>query len=226
MSKDRSRLQQLLAHRFDQAGLLQTALTHRSYGTPHNERLEFLGDGLLNASVADLLYRQFPDLPEGDLSRLRANLVRQDSLHRIAVRLGLGEELLLGEGEKKSGGSQRPSILADALEAILGAVYLDAGFEATHALVSRLFLAEIDRIDPRRDAKDAKTRLQEHLQGRRLPLPTYTVVKTLGEAHAQLFQVRCDVPALGHSALGEGTSRRLAEQGAAAAVLTLIETSE
>lgn len=226
MSKDRSRLQQLLAYRFNQAGLLQTALTHRSYGTPHNERLEFLGDGLLNASVADLLYRQFPDLPEGDLSRLRANLVRQDSLHRIALHLGLGEELLLGEGEKKSGGSQRPSILADALEAILGAVYLDAGFEATHALVSRLFLAEIDRIDPRRDAKDAKTRLQEYLQGRRLPLPTYTVVKTLGEAHAQLFQVRCDVPALGHSALGEGTSRRLAEQGAAAAVLTLIETSE
>lgn len=226
MAKDRSRLQQALGHRFAQAGLLQTALTHRSYGTPHNERLEFLGDGLLNASVADFLYRQFPELPEGDLSRLRANLVRQDSLHRIAVKLKLGDELLLGEGEKKSGGDQRPSILADALEAVLGAVYLDAGFDATHALVGRLFASEIERIDPLRDAKDAKTRLQEHLQGRRLPLPTYTVVRTHGEAHAQQFEVRCDVPALSLSAIGRGSSRRLAEQVAAASILTLIEKPE
>lgn len=226
MTKSLTRLEQALGHRFSQPGLLKTALTHRSYGTPHNERLEFLGDGLLNAAVADLLFRQFPDLPEGDLSRLRANLVRQDSLHRIALRLAVGNELLLGEGEKKSGGSQRPSILADALEAAIGAVYLDAGFDAAHALVSRLFGGEIARIDPRRDAKDAKTRLQEHLQGRRLPLPAYTVVKTHGEAHAQQFEVRCEVAALGLSAIGQGGSRRLAEQEAAATVLTLIEKPE
>lgn len=226
MAKPSTRLQEALGYPFRQTALLQTALTHRSYGTPHNERLEFLGDGLLNASVADYLYRRFPELPEGDLSRLRANLVRQDSLYRIATRLSLGAELQLGEGEKKSGGQQRPSILADALEAIVGAVYLDGGFSEAHALIGRLFADEIERIDPRRDAKDAKTRLQEHLQGRRLALPTYTVIETHGEAHAQEFEVRCEVAGLRLSAVGRGTSRRLAEQQAAAHILNQLETPE
>lgn len=226
MTKARQRLQEALGYRFEHADLLQTALTHRSYGTPNYERLEFLGDGLLNATVADLLYRQFPDLHEGDLSRLRANLVRQESLHRIAQHLSLGAELLLGDGEKKSGGAGRPSILADALEAILGAVYLDGGFAHAHALVERLFKAEIERINPRRDAKDPKTRLQEYLQGRRLPLPTYTVINTHGEAHAQQFEVRCEIAGLPQTSVGRGSSRRLAEQQAAESILTLIETFE
>ena len=226
MSKGFPQLESALAHGFTQAGLLRTALTHRSYGSPNNERLEFLGDGLLNCVVADLLCARFADLSEGDLSRLRANLVRQDTLHTLAEKLAIGQYLLLGEGERRSGGQQRPSILADALEAIFGAVYLDAGFAAVHQLIARLYAPLIDAIDLRRDIKDAKTRLQEYLQGRRLPLPIYTVLDTHGEAHAQEFEVACDVARLGVRTVGRGTSRRLAEQQAAELALQSIETQK
>lgn len=223
MSKGVPQLESALAHAFKQASLLRTALTHRSFGSPNNERLEFLGDGLLNCVVADLLFARFTDLSEGELSRLRANLVRQDTLHALAEQLSIGQYLLLGEGERRSGGAQRPSILADALEAIFGAVYLDAGFSAVHELIGRLYAPLIGAIDLRREIKDPKTRLQEYLQGRRLPLPIYTVLTTHGEAHAQEFEVACEVPRLGVRTVGRGTSRRIAEQQAADVALQSIE---
>jgi len=216
-------LERLLGHAFRDPELARQALTHRSHGTPHNERLEFLGDGLLNCAVATLLYERFPRLPEGDLSRLRAALVNQASLSAVAIRLGLGERLLLGEGELKSGGFRRPSILADALEALLGAVYLDAGFEAVRVAVERLLG---DRLESREDLplhKDPKTALQELLQGRKLQLPRYSVQRTEGEAHEQTFTVECRVDDLGVAASGSGSSRRAAEQAAAEGVLGLIE---
>ncbi len=212
-------LQQRLGHRFGQLALLDHALTHRSHGADHNERLEFLGDSVLNAAVADRVYRLLPHVPEGDLSRIRAHLVRQESLHRLALALDLSPHLRLGEGELKSGGAQRASILANALEAIIGAVYLDAGFDAASALVQRL-LADVP-LDPTQSslAKDAKTALQEWLQGRRLPVPSYRVVATLGAAHRQTFDVECAVPDRGLAERGLGGSRRAAEQAAAAAML-------
>ncbi len=210
-----SGLAKALGHRFADEGLLQMALTHRSYGTPHNERLEFLGDGLLNCVVAAELYRRFPLLPEGDLSRLRANLVRQDSLHQIARTLGIGECLRLGEGELRSGGNQRPSILADALEAVFGAIFLDGGFEAVQATVNRLYAGLYDGLLPGQATKDAKTRLQEWLQARKKPLPRYVLVETMGAAHEQRFQVACELDSPTLHVTGQGTSRRLAEQAAA-----------
>ena len=160
-----------LGHEFSDEALLRTALTHRSFGTPNNERLEFLGDGILDCVIAASLFHRFPTLPEGDLSRLRANMVRQDSLHRLALNLKLGDFLRLGEGELKSGGAQRPSILADALEALFGAIYLDAGFSAAQAVIERLYSPLLDELKPGQFQKDAKTRLQEWLQGRKKPLP-------------------------------------------------------
>jgi ribonuclease-3 len=212
-------LQQRLQHAFANPGLLKLALTHRSFSADHNERLEFLGDSVLNLAVADLLYARLTELPEGDLSRVRANLVKQDTLHRLAVVLGLPDVLLLGEGEVRSGGQKRPSILADALEAVIGAVYLDAGFAAAQALVHRLF--EAVEINPTMDAigKDPKTELQEWLQGRRMRLPLYRVVGTLGVAHRQTFDVECEVTEFGLAERGIGGSRRAAEQAAAAAML-------
>ena len=212
-------LQQRLQHEFADAGLLTRALTHRSFSADHNERLEFLGDSVLNLAVADLLYARLADLPEGDLSRVRANLVKQDTLHRLAVVLGLPDVLLLGEGEVRSGGQKRPSILADALEAVIGAVYLDAGFAAAQALVHRLFQAV--EINPTMEAigKDPKTELQEWLQGRKMKLPLYRVVGTLGVAHRQTFDVECEVTEFGLAERGIGGSRRAAEQAAAAAML-------
>jgi len=218
-------LERLLGHTFSDPELARQALTHRSHGTPHNERLEFLGDGLLNCAVATLLYERFPRLPEGDLSRLRAALVNQASLSAVASTLGLGDRLRLGEGELKSGGFRRPSILADALEALLGAVYLDAGFDAVRGAVERL-LGE--RLESREDLpvqKDPKTALQEVLQGRKLPLPRYSVQRTDGEAHEQTFTVECRVDDLGLAASGSGASRRAAEQAAAEQVLALIGPS-
>lgn len=206
--------------------MLATALTHRSYGLPNNERLEFVGDGVLNCAVADLLYRRFDGLPEGDLSRLRANLVRQDTLHRIAISLSLGDYLLLGDGELKSGGASRPSILADAVEALLGAIFLDSGFAAAQAAIARLFGPLIDAIDLSRDIKDAKTRLQECLQGSRLPLPIYSLEGTSGEQHVQDFSVSCNIPKLGILTLGRGSSRRIAEQRAAEQALTELAEQE
>ncbi len=220
--RDLSGLQRRLGHSFRDPALLRRAITHRSHAADHNERLEFICDSLLNCVVAILLYERLPTLPEGDLSRLRAGLVNQSSLFEIAQALELGDELLLGEGELKSGGFRRPSILADGFEALLGAVFLDAGFEAVRRVVEALFAGRIDRAGEAPPAKDPKTTLQENLQGRRLPLPRYVVVTVGGEAHRQVFRVECRVDELGLSAAGEGSSRRAAEQQAAEAVLALM----
>lgn len=204
-----------IGYRFNDIELLRRALTHRSYGAAHNERLEFLGDSVVNCVVALELYGRFPRLDEGELSRLRANIVNQPSLAAAAQRLGFGEHLLLGEGELRSGGARRPSMLADAVEAVVGAVFLDGGFEAARAVVRALLGDMLDTIDPVTSGKDPKTLLQEYLQARRRPLPQYAVVATRGEAHEQHFQVECVIAELGIRSLGEGASRRSAEQEAA-----------
>lgn len=218
-------LQTRLQHPFKDIALLQRAVTHRSFSADHNERLEFLGDSVLGMVIAGMLYEQLRDLPEGDLSRVRANLVRQETLHQLALELRLPEVLRLGEGESKSGGQKRPSILADALEALIGAVYLDAGFETAQALVIRLFKA-VD-INPQMQAigKDAKTELQEWLQGRKMKLPIYRVVGTLGAAHEQTFEVECEIEELNLNERGIGTSRRSGEQAAAAVMLLCIKAA-
>lgn len=208
-------IERALGYSFRDPRHLQQALTHRSFGTPHNERLEFLGDSVLNCAVAQLLYQHFPDLPEGALSRLRANLVRQQALFEIAVTLHLGEHLRLGDGEVKSGGRQRPSILADALESLFGALLLDAGFTEAARVIHALYAPHIANIDPNLSAKDAKTLLQEALQSRRLPLPDYVLVGTTGDAHAQTFRIDCVIAALNIRTQGEANSRRAAEQNAA-----------
>mgnify|MGYP001096200012 CR=1 FL=1 len=219
-----SKLTVALGHAFADRALLQTALTHRSFGLPNNERLEFIGDGVLNCVIAIALFRRYPDLAEGDLSRLRANLVRQDALHRIAVSLRLGEFLRLGEGELKSGGNQRPSILADTVEALIGAVYLDGGFESAQSVIGRLYLPLLDELNPGRVEKDAKTRLQEWLQGRKKPLPRYQVIEASGAAHEQRFEVACEIENPALRTTGQGSSRRLAEQAAADNALKALET--
>ncbi len=200
---------------FNSRDLLKQALTHRSHGAAHNERLEFLGDSILNCVIAQALYERFLDVREGDLSRLRANLVRQETLAEIAQGLGLGEQLRLGEGELKSGGFRRPSILADGLEALFGAVFIDGGFDRTRETVLRLFEPHLANLDPQHSGKDAKTTLQEFLQGRRLALPQYQLRAARGEAHAQEFEVECHIPELGITTTGHGPSRRAAEQEAA-----------
>ena len=204
--------------------LLQQALTHRSFSADHNERVEFLGDSVLNLAVAGLLYERLSELPEGDLSRVRANLVKQDTLHKLAVQLGLPQLIRLGEGEAKSGGQKRPSILADALEAVIGAVYLDGGFTKADSLVRRLF--QDVEINPHMQAigKDPKTELQEWLQGRKMNLPIYRVVGTLGAAHKQTFDVECEISEYGRAERGIGGSRRAGEQAAAAAMLAYVKT--
>ncbi len=217
-------LQQRLQHAFADPGLLGRALTHRSFSSDHNERLEFLGDSVLNLAVAGLLYERLADQAEGDLSRVRANLVKQETLHQLAVGLGLSDVIRLGEGEARSGGARRPSILADALEAVIGAVYLDAGFPAAQALVRRLFQDVEIKPQMLAAAKDPKTELQEWLQGRRMRLPVYRVAATLGAAHKQTFDVECEVPDLGKVERGIGASRRAAEQAAAAAILMALKT--
>ncbi|MFZ1898979.1 MAG: ribonuclease III [Azonexus sp.] len=210
-----STLTAALGHSFADRALLQTALTHRSFGVSNNERLEFIGDGVLNCVIAIALFRRYPDLAEGDLSRMRANLVRQDALHRLAVSLNLGDSLRLGEGELKSGGNQRPSILADAVEALIGAVYLDAGFEAAQAVIARLYLPLFDELSSGPVTKDAKTSLQEWLQGRKKPLPRYHLIEASGAAHEQRFEVACEIENPALRTTGQGSSRRLAEQAAA-----------
>ena len=206
-------LERSLGHRFANATLPTQALTHRSYGQPNNERLEFLGDSVLNCAIAALLFERFPGEDEGDLSRLRAFLVKQQALYRVAGRIGFGQWLRLGEGESRSGGFRRPSILADALEALIGAVYLDAGFDVARAMIGRLYEPELAAADPKTTGKDAKTRLQ--LQRRRLALPVYAVVATHGAAHSQTFDVECQIPKLDVSVSGAGATRRAAEQAAA-----------
>ena len=208
-------LQTAIGHRFSRPELLQQAVTHRSFGSPHNERLEFLGDSIVNCVTAIALFERFGELREGDMSRLRANLVRQEALHRLADGLKLGDYLQLGEGEMKSGGHRRPSILADALEAIFAAVFLDAGFEAAKSVIDRLYASSIASLDPARALKDPKTALQEWLQGRRMPLPKYSLADTRGEAHQQEFEVECEITGLGLKTRGIGVSRRAAEQQSA-----------
>ena len=219
MDGDLSALQDCLQHQFADPQLLVRALTHRSFSADHNERLEFLGDSVLNLAVAALLYGRLSKLPEGDLSRVRANLVKQETLHQVALGIGLPQVIRLGEGESRSGGNKRPSILADALEAVIGAVHLDAGYGPAEALVHRLF--EAVEITPQMPAaaKDPKTELQEWLQGRKMKLPIYRVAATLGAAHKQTFDVECEVPELGAVERGIGASRRAGEQAAAAAML-------
>lgn len=216
-------LQDRLRHRFQDPRLLAQALTHRSFSAEHNERLEFLGDSVLNLSVSSLLYARLKDLPEGDLSRVRANLVKQDTLHQLAIGLGLPGLLRLGEGEARSGGHKRPSILADALEAVIGAVYLDAGYAVAEALVQRLFANVEIKPEMSAAAKDPKTELQELLQGRRMKVPVYRVVGTLGAAHKQTFDVECEIAELGLVEHGIGASRRAGEQAAAAAMLLVLK---
>ena len=219
-------LQRRIGYRFTDARLLTRALTHRSFGADHNERLEFLGDAVLSLAVSGLLFERFAGSDEGDLTRVRAHLVREDSLHRAAVLLGLPEVLNLGEGEARGGGAQRASILADALEAVLGATFLDGGFDAASELVKGLFGEVIQTTDVASWSKDAKTELQEWLQARRLPVPTYRISATRGQAHAQTFEVECVVPALSLTESGEGRSRRVAEQEAARRMLEALKASD
>ncbi|MER2553482.1 MAG: ribonuclease III [Thauera sp.] len=216
------RLQARLGHVFTDPRLLQEALTHRSFGQPNNERFEFLGDSILNCVTAITLFERFGELREGELSRVRASLVRQDALHRIALELELGDCLRLGEGELKSGGNRRPSILADALEAVFAAVFLDAGFGAAQGVIDGLYRSLLAEVDPEKPSKDAKTALQEWLQARRMPVPTYTMVQVLGEAHAQEFEVACEIPKLGVRTLARGPSRRIAEQQSAELALAAV----
>lgn len=219
-------LQQRLQHMFSDPSLLQRAVTHRSFSAEHNERLEFLGDSVLNLAVSTLLYRRLQAQSEGDLSRVRANLVKEGTLHQLAKDLRLDQVLHLGEGEARSGGHQRPSILADALEAVIGAVYLDAGYAVAEALVLRLY--EAVEINPQMQAaaKDAKTALQEWLQGRKMKLPQYRVAETTGAAHNQVFHVECEIAELRQLQRGSGASRRAAEQAAAAAMLAQLKAKQ
>jgi ribonuclease-3 len=219
-------LQQRLGHRFGDPALLTRALTHRSYGADHNERLEFLGDAVLNLAVSALLYERFSGSDEGDLTRVRAHLVREDSLHRVALMLGLPTVLRLSEGEVRGGGAQRASILADAVEALIGATFVDAGFESALGVVRRLFGEVIAATEVGHWSKDAKTELQEWLQGRKLPVPAYRIAATRGQAHAQVFEVECEVAALGLVERGEGRSRRSAEQEAARRMLEVLKSSD
>jgi ribonuclease-3 len=220
--KQSEALEAALGYTFTDPTYLRQALTHRSHGSPHNERLEFLGDSVLNCVMAWLLYERFGDMREGDLSRLRANLVRQETLHQIAKGLDLGGHMFLGDGELKSGGHRRPSILADTLEALFGAVLLDGGFDRAHAVIAGLYAPLLAEVETSMPGKDPKTALQEHLQGQRHARPEYVLLATRGEAHAQQFEVECGVPELGIRAVGTGTSRRAAEQQAAQRVLDLV----
>ena len=219
MTDDSRWLEQALGHRFADESLLALALTHRSAGGRHNERLEYLGDAALGLVVAELLYQRLPEAPEGHLSRLRASLVRRSNLAPMARDLGLPRRLRLGPGELKRGGFRRDSILADALEAILGAIYLDGGLAALRPVVERLYGGQLDDLPAHEDLKDPKTRLQERLQARGLALPEYRVDTVEGEDHAQQFSVTCRVPALEAETAGHGRSRRAAEQAAAADML-------
>jgi ribonuclease-3 len=219
-------LQTRLGHRFAEEGLLERAVRHRSFGADHNERLEFLGDAVLSLAISSLLFERFAGSDEGDLTRIRAHLVREDSLHKVALSLGLPEVLRLSEGEARGGGAQRVSILADALEAVIGATFLDGGFDAARALVQRMFGEIIATTEIGNWSKDAKTELQEWLQARRLPVPNYRISATRGQAHAQTFEVECSVPALSLTHSGEGRSRRLAEQEAARRMLDALKATD
>ncbi len=217
------RLALRLGHDFADQGMLKLALTHRSHGASNNERLEFLGDSILNFMIADELYRRFPRGREGQLSRLRASLVKGATLAEVAVDLHLGGELRLGQGEKKSGGHRRESILADAVEAVIGAIYLDAGLEVARACLLAWYAERLDALSLKNTDKDPKTRLQELMQGRQQDLPDYQLEKVEGEDHDQVFTVSCRVSLLPETCLGTGRTRRYAEQQAAHQALEMIE---
>lgn len=219
-------LQDRLGHRFADPVLLARALTHRSFGADHNERLEFLGDAVLNLAVSSLLFERFGGSDEGDLTRVRAHLVREDSLHRTALALGLPDVMRLSEGEARGGGAQRPSILADAMEALIGATFIDGGFDRALALVRRLFGEVIGSTEADAWSKDPKTELQEWLQARRIAVPSYRIVSTTGQAHAQTFEVECAIPALSMAEAGRGRSRRAAEQEAARRMLAALKADD
>jgi len=225
LSEARRRLYELLGYRFANAGLLEDALTHRSVGGANNERLEFLGDAILNFIIAAELYQRFPEAREGDLSRLRASLVKRDALADLAGNLKLGEHLSLGPGELKSGGQRRASTLADALEAIIGAVYLDGGFEAGRTFVLGLYRDALQNMPSATGIKDPKTRLQEYLQSRHKPTPEYSMVEATGEAHAQTFRVECRAAGI-VTTEGVGSTRRRAEQAAAEQALRQLGQSQ
>jgi ribonuclease-3 len=219
-------LRDALGYECRDSTLLEAALTHRSAGGPHYERLEFLGDAVLNCVVAMLVFREFGAANEGELSRFRASLVSGEALAVIASEIELGDQLRLGSGELKSGGFRRKSILADALEALFGAIYLDGGFSAVEAVIERLFAARLDKLPTAAELKDPKTRLQEALQARGLPLPIYAVEATTGQAHDQSFEVSCSVDALGLKVTASGPSRRRAEQAAAQLLLTALAEAQ
>ena len=223
MNASLNTLQRKLGYTFTNIYFLQLALTHRSASGKHNERLEFLGDSILSFVIADALYHQFPKVDEGDMSRMRASLVRGNTLAELAREFELGEYLRLGPGELKSGGFRRESILSDTVEAIIGAVYLDTGLEAVRELILRWYQARLEEIRPGDRQKDPKTRLQEYLQGRRLPLPVYQVIQVRGEAHDQEFTIHCSVEGMAQPVVGVGSSRRKAEQAAADLALKQLE---
>lgn len=217
------RLNKAIGYTFNDVALLQQALTHRSAAKKHNERLEFLGDAILGMVIGETLYKRFTDVPEGKLTRMRSTLVKGDTLAELAREACMGELLLLGPGELKSGGHRRSSILADAVEALLGAIYLDSGMEAVRDVISRLWESRIEKLDPNAHPKDSKTRLQEYLQGRKLPLPTYEVMSISGKDHAQTFEVCCKVENLDMRVVATGNSRRKAEQEAARMTLEKLD---
>ncbi|OEF51194.1 ribonuclease III [Enterovibrio norvegicus] len=224
MTTPTNKLQRRIAYEFRDMALLSLALTHRSASGQHNERLEFLGDSILSFVVADDLYHRFPNVDEGDMSRMRATLVRGNTLAELGREFELGDVLQLGPGELKSGGFRRDSILADAVEAIIGAIYLDSDLETVRGIVLGWYKKRLDTIMPGANQKDPKTRLQEFLQGRRKPLPAYNVTKVQGEAHNQQFTVECEVAGLERPAVGKGSSRRKAEQAAAELALEKLDS--
>ncbi|SDO65480.1 RNAse III [Halomonas shengliensis] len=223
MSQTLNAFSRRLGHDFGDDALLELAMTHRSYGGQNNERLEFLGDSIVNFVIAEALFRRFPEAREGQLSRLRARLVKGQTLAELAREMGFGEHLRLGSGEMKSGGHRRESILADAVEAVIGAIYLDAGMEAVRTRVLSWYAVRLEGISLQDTQKDPKTRLQEFLQSRQAPLPRYEVVGVEGEAHAQIFTVECHVELLEGHTVGVGSSRRHAEQQAAELALKQLE---
>jgi len=223
LSPPREQLYRALGYRFSDHGLCERALTHRSLGRDNNERLEFLGDAILGFVIADSLFQRFPEASEGLLSRLRSSLVKREALAELARDLGLSDHLLLGPGELRSGGHSRDSILADALEALFGAIHLDAGYQGARQVILTLYHERLQGLDPATQQKDPKTRLQELLQARQLALPTYEVVAITGTPHAQSFEVRCRVAELGWERTGQGSSRRRAEQAAAQQLLEVLQ---
>ncbi|NDV92161.1 ribonuclease III [Alteromonas sp. 345S023] len=217
------RLNKAIGYTFSDVALLEQALTHRSAAKKHNERLEFLGDAILGMVIGETLYKRFPNVPEGKLTRMRSTLVKGDTLAELAREACMGELLLLGPGELKSGGHRRSSILADAVEALLGAIYLDSGMEAVRSVIDRLWESRIEKLDPNAHPKDSKTRLQEYLQGKKLPLPTYEVISITGKDHAQTFEVCCKVEGESTPVSATGNSRRKAEQEAARLTLEKLD---